>query len=681
VKKTQSFIAQIQSILSSLSKEYINKVKSGPFKIKEMNNHGLVCMTFLHKLVYLLQCTEVMKVIQMHGLFPQPSALLPKMSPDLYSIYKLKIQECQDEELKEEVSRIFDAMGRNKYIKIQNHITRIICKTTNTHDVENSLLSYYLVMMSCHVAENHLRYLDVENGIPMFVKGSIIGPTKTDTDPNHTLNNLILRTENDKDGDWDEYKVKRLADLRVEDYDTEDIIFSIPISAKGCFRTINDTLTNTEEHNKHIALLSGYALPVDDSNGMVLLEMNREMKEERKKKTKHKGKQKAENDEAEAEDVDKNVSGSPATPRAGRSASNARTGGSETATASNSSGIRRSQRKRSKPSRPSYDEGGSEEEDDDDSSDVSVVKRTKLDYTKGESIVLQASAFADFMKVLSENPAYKELSEPVVKYFRSTFGNLTPMKKANPSFADMGEAAINLTREQDDPEKAIGRGAVMKTCTQEDIIQRFQHINFQHKNPTELSSQPDIGTINTTLGIDAAGMVKPHHIRYKDQFVFIEMSNELCLSIWSREHNEDGKPMSDTASIIYDALHDYSSRGWKVSLFVNSKEPTSELVVLVTNETYKHLENNKLAIVYKKDGGGSGSEEGSDDAESNKSEEDESGEQQNKHGDSEKGDSNDIGDTSMDEEVVDRDKQNDLEEEASANMEDDKNDDAGGGKQ
>ena len=176
-------------------------------------------------------------------------------------------------------------------------------------------------------------------------------------------------------------------------------------------------------------------------------------------------------------------------------------------------------------------------------------------------------------------------------------------------------------------------------------------------------------------------MVKPHHIRYKDQFVFIEMSNELCLSIWSRGHNEDGKPMSDTASIIYDALHDYSSRGWKVSLFVNSKQPTSELVVLVTDETYKHLDNNKLAIVYKKNGGGSGSEEGSDDAESNKSEEDESGEQQNKHGDSEKGDSNDSGDKSMEEEVVDRDKEIDLEAEASADMEVDKNNDAGGGKQ
>ena len=94
-----------------------------------------------------------------------------------------------------------------------------------------------------------------------------------------------------------------------------------------------------------------------------------------------------------------------------------------------------------------------------------MVKKQKLNYNQGNvsspsksSIVLQATAFADFMKVLGEKPAYKELSEPVVKYFRSTFGDLTPMKKAVPSFADMEQAAINLTKEQDDTEKTHRKG-------------------------------------------------------------------------------------------------------------------------------------------------------------------------------------------------------------------------------
>jgi hypothetical protein len=131
--------------------------------------------------------------------------------------------------------------------------------------------------------------------------------------------------------------------------------------------------------------------------------------------------------------------------------------------------------------------------------------------------------------------------------------------------------------------------------------------------------------------------------------------------------------MNEIASIIYDALLDYSSGGWKVSLFVNSKEPMSELVVLVTDSTYNHLKNNKLAEVYKKDGGSSGSEEGSDDG---KDDEDESDEKQKEDGNGEKGESNDGGD-----ELMEEDDEGGTTGEAPKDMQVNKNDEADGGKQ
>ena len=630
--------------------------------MKELSNHGLVCMTFLHKLVYLYYAHEVMQVIQMHGLFPQPSELLQSMSPDLHSIYNVKIRGSRDPGLKADVMAIFEAMGRNKFIRIQNHITRTICRSANQHDVETSLLPYYLVMMACNFAEKHLHYQNPRNGIPMFIKGSVIGPTNTTTDRNHDLNNLILRTEHEDDDDWDEYKVKRLADLETTDRDMHGDILSIRIAAKGCFRPINDTLTNTEEHSKHVEFLNPFTLPVDDEDYKVLLEMNRELKDPPKKRQKGKKSKKGDEDDDDEvdgiEDVESPSANTPNTARTGDS--DAGTGGLEEVSGSGGSASRRSKRTRSAPERmsgmlyrKSYDEGGSEEEDDDDEfSRASPPKAKRLRYNNSalsppQNLLraAQAKAMAEFMKVLQKDPAHKALTKPAIKFWESTFGSFTPKKKtAMTSFADIEQAAIDLTKDDDefgeDPEET----AVAKQCTRDEIIKKFSQINFQHKNPTDLSSQPDIDTINTTLGISAPGMVKPHHIRYKDQFVFIVMSRELCRSVWSKWKEQDGKPLNNTAEIVFNTLLHYSSRGWKVSLFINTTEP-GELVVLVTDKTYDHLKNNKLARVYKTDSGSSGSDEGSDDAESGKDDGDES--KQNESG-NEKGESNESGDETRD---------------------------------
>lgn len=627
--------------MSSLSKEYINRVKTGPFKIKELKNHGLVSMTFLHKLVYLVHARDVMKVIQMHGLFPQPSEMLESTSPDLESIYKVKIQGSRDPEIKQGVGEIFDAMGRNKFIKIQNHITRTICKTSNQHDVENSLLPYFLTMAACNLAESHLQRQCPENGIPMFKKGSIIGPTNSTTDRDNELNNLILRTEHADDDEWDEYKVKRLADLETIDRDQHGGILNICIAAKGCFRPINDTLTNTTEHSKHIEFLNRFTLDVDDANYEVLLEMNRELREKPKPRKKgKKSKKGAEDDdeEDEAKDVESPTAKTPNTART--SGSDTGTGGFEAFSESGGSATRRSARSRTRVR--TYDEGGTDdggsegEDDDDEFSRASppAAKRLRYNHSGPRSLsppqtllrAAQAKAMADFMRVLQKDPAHNALTEPVIKLWESTLGNYTPKKKKKTvvtSFADIEKAAIDLTRDDDnfgeDPEEP----PAVKQCTRDEIIKKFSQINFQHKNPTDLSSKPDIDTINETLGINAPGMAKPHHIRYKNQFVFVVMSGDLCHSVWSKYKGDDGKPLNKTAGIIYDTLLDYSARGWKVSLFINTTEP-GDLVVLVTDETYDHLKNNKLAKVYKTDGGSSGSDEGSDDADSAKDDGEES---------------------------------------------------------
>lgn len=638
--------------MSSLSKEYINRVKTGPFKIKEMKNPGLVSMTFLHKLLYLVHARDVMKVIQMHGLFPQPSEMLESTSPDLELIYKVKIQGSRDLELKEGVGEIFDAMGRNKFIKIQNHITRTICKTSNQHDVENSLLPYFLTMAACNLAESHLQHQCPENGIPMFKKGSIIGPTNSATDRDNELNNLILRTEHADDDEWDEYRVKRLADLETIDRDEHGGILNICIAAKGCFRPINDTLTNTTEHSEHIEFLNRFTLDVDDANYEVLLEMNRELREKPKPRKRGKKSKKGAEDDDEEDEAEEVESPSAKTPNTARtSGSDTGTGGFEAFSESGGSGTRRSRRSRTRVK--TYDEGGtddggSEGEDDDDEffrASPPAAKRLRYNHSGPRSLsppqtllrAAQAQAMADFMRVLQQDPAHNALTGPVIQLWESTLGNYSPNKKKRvvTSFADIEKAAIDLTKDDDNSGEDLEEPPAVKQCTRDEIIKKFSQINFNHKNPTDLSSKPDIDTINETLGINAPGMAKPHHIRYKDQFVFVVMSRDLCHSVWSKYKGEDGKPLNKTAGIIYDTLLDYSAKGWKVSLFINTTEP-GDLVVLVKNETYDHLRNNKLAKVYKTDGGSSGSDEGSDDADSAK--DDGEGSNQNESGD-EKGES------------------------------------------
>ena len=89
------------------------------------------------------------------------------------------------------------ALQRQKTFLVQNHVCRNVVNLTPKHDIEPSILPFFLIMCGEKCADVHLKYCIKENGITMFEGGSIFSPTKLGVNRAYPLDNLVLRKEMD----------------------------------------------------------------------------------------------------------------------------------------------------------------------------------------------------------------------------------------------------------------------------------------------------------------------------------------------------------------------------------------------------------------------------------------------------------------------------------------------------
>ena len=115
-------LAQIQAVIANTSEQCKNQVKNGPFGSNECKNQTSVSMTFLHKMIYHGCALEVLKIIQLHGLFPQAAVMLPSLLPKLNILYDYKVKRVKNEDDDALAKNYIGALQRQTTFLVLNHV-------------------------------------------------------------------------------------------------------------------------------------------------------------------------------------------------------------------------------------------------------------------------------------------------------------------------------------------------------------------------------------------------------------------------------------------------------------------------------------------------------------------------------------------------------------------------------